>query len=56
MNVKSLKSINPFQSVIQTINDIVKAHGGEVEGGYHSRHGDGVYYSVASCLNHSCLP
>jgi hypothetical protein len=31
-NEKSVKSINPFKSVIQTIYDIVKAHGGELEG------------------------
>ena len=28
MNVKSVKSIKLCKSVIQTINDIVKAHGG----------------------------
>jgi len=27
--MKSVTSINPFNSVIQTIYDIVKAHGGE---------------------------
>jgi hypothetical protein len=31
MNVKSVKSINQCQSVIQTINDIAKAHGGQFE-------------------------
>ena len=29
--MKSVKSINPFKSVIQTIYDIVKAHGGEIK-------------------------
>ena len=29
--MKSVKSINQCQSVIQTINDIVKAHGGELK-------------------------
>lgn len=29
--MKSVKSINPFQSVIQTIYDIVKEHGGELK-------------------------
>ena len=29
--MKSVKSINPFKSVIQTIYDIVKAHGGELK-------------------------
>ena len=28
---KSVKSINPCQSVIQTNYDIVKAHGGEIK-------------------------
>ena len=29
--MKSVKSINPFKSVIQTIYDIIKAHGGEIK-------------------------
>ena len=29
--MKSVKSINPWPSVIQTIYDIVKAHGGEIK-------------------------
>ncbi len=29
--MKSVKSINPCQSVIQTIYDIVKAYGGEIK-------------------------
>ena len=29
--MKSVKSINPCKSVIQTIYDIAKAHGGEVK-------------------------
>ena len=29
--VKSVKSINPCISVVQTIYDIVKAHGGEIK-------------------------
>jgi signal transduction histidine kinase len=28
---KSVQSINPCRSVIQTIYDIVKAHGGEIQ-------------------------
>jgi light-regulated signal transduction histidine kinase (bacteriophytochrome) len=28
---KSVKSENPWQSVIQTFYDIVKAHGGEIK-------------------------
>ncbi len=32
MKIKSVKSINPFKSVIQTIYDIVtKGHGGRME-------------------------
>ena len=38
--MKSVKSLNPFKSVIQTSYDIIKAHGGEIrvetrEGGGH---------------------
>ena len=29
--MKSVKSINPFKSVIQTIYDIEKEHGGEIK-------------------------
>ena len=29
--MKSVKSINPCNSVIQTIYDIIKAHGGEIK-------------------------
>ncbi len=28
--MKSVKSLNPYKSMIQTKNDIVKAHGGEI--------------------------
>jgi signal transduction histidine kinase len=31
MKIKSVQSINPCASVIQTIYDIVKAHGGELK-------------------------
>ncbi len=31
MKMKSVKSINPCKSVIQTIYDIIKAHGGELK-------------------------
>jgi len=31
MKIKSVKSINPCISVIQTIYDIVKAHSGEIK-------------------------
>ena len=30
-NMKSVKSINPFKSVFQTMYDIVKAHSGEIK-------------------------
>ena len=29
--MKSVKSINPFKSVIQTNYDIIKGHGGEIK-------------------------
>jgi hypothetical protein len=31
MKMKSVKSIHPCKSVVQTIYDIVKAHGGELK-------------------------
>jgi signal transduction histidine kinase len=31
MKMKSVQSIHPCESVIQTIYDIVKAHGGEIK-------------------------
>ncbi len=31
MKIKSVKSINPFKSVIQTNYDIVKEHGGVIK-------------------------
>jgi signal transduction histidine kinase len=31
MKIKSVKSLHPCSSVIQTIYDIVKAHGGELK-------------------------
>jgi len=41
MKTKSVKSINPSQSVIQTTNDIVKAHGGSM--GIESEPGQTVF-------------
>jgi len=29
--MKSVKSLNPFKSLIQTVYDIIKAHGGELK-------------------------
>lgn len=31
MKIKSVKSINQWQSVIQTTHDIIKAHGGSLD-------------------------
>ena len=44
MKAKSVKSINPCPSVIQTIYDIVKAHGGELKVETEGRRGSKVYY------------
>jgi nitrogen-specific signal transduction histidine kinase len=41
MKTKSAKSINQWQSVIQTTNDIVKAHGGSIN--IHSNPGKTVF-------------
>lgn len=38
--MKSVKSINPFKSVIQTIFDIIKAHGGELK--VETKEGEGL--------------
>ena len=37
---KSVKSFNQFKSVIQTSNDIVKAHGGKIK--VETKEGDGA--------------
>ena len=42
--VKSVKSINPCKSVIQTIYDIVKAHGGEIK--VESKEGEGSEFII----------
>jgi signal transduction histidine kinase len=36
---KSMKSINPFKSVIQTSYDIIKLHGGKIKDGTEERKG-----------------
>jgi hypothetical protein len=41
MRSKSVKSINRCESVIQTIYDIVKAHGGELK--VETREGEGQF-------------
>ncbi|WP_235906013.1 hypothetical protein [Ginsengibacter hankyongi] len=42
--MKSVKSMNPFKSVIQTSYDIVKAHGGEIKP--ESKEGEGKEYII----------
>jgi len=43
--MKSVKSINPFKSVIQTIYGIVKAHGGEIK--VLTKEGDGSEFIIS---------
>ncbi len=42
--MKSVKSINPFKSVIQTSYDIIKAHGGEIK--VESKENDGTTFII----------
>ena len=42
--MKSVKSINPFKSVIQTIYDIIKAHGGEIK--VETKEGEGAEFII----------
>jgi hypothetical protein len=42
--MKSVKSINPIKSVIQTTYDIIKAHGGEIK--VDTKAGEGSEFSV----------
>ena len=42
--MKSVKSINPIKSVIQTIYDIVKGHGGEIK--VETKEGEGSEFIV----------
>ena len=44
MKIKSVQSINPFISVIQTIYDIVKAHGGELK--VETKEGEGSEFVI----------
>jgi signal transduction histidine kinase len=44
MKIKSVKSINLRQSVIQTIYDIVKAHGGELK--LQSKENEGTEFTI----------
>ena len=42
--MKSVQSINPFKSLIQTIYDIVKAHGGELK--VETKEGEGSEFII----------
>ena len=42
--MKSVKSINPCKSVIQTIYDIIKAHGGELK--VETKEGEGAEFII----------
>lgn len=44
MKEKSVQSINPCKSVIQTIYDIVKAHGGELK--VETKEGEGSEFII----------
>jgi hypothetical protein len=44
LKMKSVKSIHPCQSVIQTSYDIVKAHGGEIKA--ITKEGDGTTFII----------
>jgi len=44
MKIKSVKSINPCKSVIQTGYDIVKAHGGELK--VETAEGEGSTFNI----------
>jgi signal transduction histidine kinase len=47
--MKSVKSINPCKSVIQTIYDIIKAHGGEIK--VETKEGEGAEFIIQLPLN-----
>ena len=47
--MKSVKSINPIKSVIQTIYDIVKAHGGEMK--VDTKEGEGTVFNIQIPIN-----
>ena len=42
--MKSVKSLNQFKSVIQTVYDIVKAHGGELK--VETKEGNGTKFII----------
>ena len=47
--MKSVQSINPIKSVIQTSYDIVKAHGGELK--VETKEGEGSTFNIQIPLN-----
>ena len=44
IKTRSVKSINPGQSMIQTNYDIIKAHGGEIR--VESKEGEGTTFTI----------
>ena len=44
IEIKSVKSINPFKSVVQTTYDITKAHGGEIK--VETKEGEGTTFII----------
>ncbi len=49
--MKSVKSINPFKSVIQTSYDIIKAHGGEIK--VDAREKEGTTFTISIPVNNN---
>ena len=49
MKTKSVQSINPFKSVIQTVHDIVKAHGGKLK--VETKEGEGSEFIISLPVN-----
>ncbi len=49
--MKSVKSINPFKSVIQTSYDIIKAHGGEIK--VETKEGEGAEFIIQLPMSES---
>ena len=49
--IKSVKSIHPCKSVIQTIYDIIKAHGGEIK--VETKEGEGSEFIIKLPLSGS---
>jgi hypothetical protein len=47
--MKSVKSIHPCQSVIQTMYDIIKAHGGEIK--VKTTEGEGTEFIIQFPIN-----